>query len=196
MLKKTRILTIIIILCVGMCSGCTSSPGTDSKKPDTPVKETTAQGLSEKDTRPIMQLGQPVTVTDFCEFTLDKVEFTTEVIPSRPADFYTYYQVKQNDRIYLHIIARVKNLQPDGQIADTFADVEAKYDNKYQYTGFCSIEESGGGDLTYSNITNIDPLTTAVMHYIIEVPKEVETSGKTLELTVSINGEEYLYKVR
>ncbi|SCG82865.1 putative lipoprotein [Proteiniborus sp. DW1] len=143
-----------------------------------------------------VRLDETILIEDFAELTIKKVEFTKRVNPPNPDSYYSYYQVKEEGLTFLHVITEVKNLQAQSVGADKFLDIEAKYNSKYIYNGFSTIEESGGGDFNYTSITGIDPLKKGKIHFLIEVPIEVETEANPLELKVNINGKSYSYKVR
>lgn len=49
----------------------------------------------------------------------------------------------------------IKSLLESGKSADEFASVTIKYDGKYEYNTFSTIEENGGADFSYTNITSI-----------------------------------------
>lgn len=51
-------------------------------------------------------------------------------------------------------------------------------------------------DFTYSNITNISPLATEYLHYLFEVPAEVETSGEVVIVEFTVGGNTYSHTVR
>ena len=88
---------------------------------------------------------------------------------------------------YLDVSISTKNLRTTARSADEFGSVTAIVGAGYEYDGFSVIEESGGSDFTYSNIADIAPLETAVIHYLISIPNEVaedETASITLELTM------------
>ena len=65
-----------------------------------------------------------------------------------------------------------------------------------EYKGFSTIEEKNRGDFAYTSITGIDPLTTEYVHYLFEVPEEVAGSEEPIEITISVDGNEYTYNAR
>lgn len=157
------------------------------------------EGINETETNMnIREIGldETISIEDFAEFTIKKVEFAKRVNPPNPDSYYSYYQVKEDGLIYLHVVTEVKNLQAQSVLADEFMDIEAKYNNKYIYNGFSTIEKSGGGDFTYTSITGIDPLKKGRIHFLIEVPIEVKNETYPLELKININGRSYVYEVR
>lgn len=79
--------------------------------------------------------------------------------------------------------------------ADEVADVEVKYDNKYEYSTFDTMEKNGGEDFTYTNISRIEPLKNGTLVFLAEVPDEVKSSGKPLYADFKIEGETYRYTI-
>lgn len=133
---------------------------------------------------------------DYAELTLQGASFTKKVAPPKASGFYTYYEVKSNDKVYVHVPISFKNLMTIGKAADEALSVKLIYDNKYEYRSFSFVEENGGSDFTYSNITNIDPLTSKNLHYLIEVPTEVQDSDAEVAIIVNVNGEKYKYQLK
>ena len=89
-----------------------------------------------------------------------------------------------------------KNWKAKDVGADDVMSAVLTYAGKYEYNGFSMIEEDNRGDFTYSNITSIAPLATEYLHYLFEVPEEVEKSGDSIEIEFMIGGNTYSYKVR
>ncbi len=139
-------------------------------------------------------IDQPVTIADVGELTFKKATFTDKVVPPKPTGFYTYYQVKTEGHTYLDIVVAYKNLEGSGKPANEVGRIIVLYDGKYEYTSFSTIEKQGGSDFTYTNITDIAPLTTGVLHFICEVPVEVRDSGKPIIATINIS--KHSYKLR
>lgn len=131
------------------------------------------------------------------EVIIRETGFKQDIIPSNPNSYYTHYQVKDTNNTYFYLVADVKNISSIGLRADNVAKVKMKYDNKYEYTTYSTIEESGGGTFTYTNITNIDPLTTRKVYYLVEVPKTIAEENETaVEAEITINDNTYLLKIR
>jgi hypothetical protein len=65
----------------------------------------------------------------------------------------------------------VTNYQGDSKDVDTFISARATFDGKYKYTGFIASEDDDGEGI--SSYNDIDPLTTAKVFYLIEIPKSV-----------------------
>ncbi len=171
---------------------------TDQKSDTTPKFEPadTKSDTIPKDDLEVIELNKAVNILDFCEFTLIKIELTDIVKPPKANGFHTYYEIKDKNNIYIHVVCKIKNLQAKSFDSGKFADIDVKYNNKYEYTSFSTIEKSGGSDFTYTNITDIDPLITETLHFIAEVPKEVQSSNLPIDLTVKINDKKFNCKFR
>ena len=132
---------------------------------------------------------------DYGEITLKSVEFNSRVDPANPTGYYTYYEVKGSEGIYIDAVVEFKNLKADSQEAYGLFDVKAIYDNAYNYSGFTVIESDDGETFDFLMSTDIDTLTSKTMHALIEVPLEITESGKPLAVVFEFNGKEYKYEL-
>lgn len=140
--------------------------------------------------------GQVYTIPDLCEFTVNYAELKKEVLPPNPGSFYNYYQ-EEDGSTYLDVSVSIKNTRTTARTADQFGVVKVICGDGYEYDTFSTIEESGGGNFTYTNITNIDPLMTGVVHYIASIPNELaDDSTVSISLDMSILDNEYTMTVR
>lgn len=125
---------------------------------------------------------QVYAIDGFCEFTIQSISFSYDVLPDAQDSFYTHYQA-EDDKIYLDIDIDVKNLQKEPLMCDNIATFTLDYNDGYTYTAFAVVEDSTTG-FTYANITAIDPLETKAMRYLVDCPIEVYTSDHPLFLTM------------
>ena len=139
-------------------------------------------------------VGETV-VTKNAEFYVDFANITKDVLPPKPGNYYSHYEADAG-KTYVDFCVAYKNLTEKGVDADETISADLKYANKYDYTGSSMIEEDSRGDFTYSNITEISPLTTEYVHYLFEVPDEVANSAESIVITFTIDGNEYSYTVR
>ncbi|BFH60480.1 bZIP transcription factor [Paenibacillus azoreducens] len=160
--------------------------------------EATSQTKSEEQNKkmPLLTKNKMQLFDNFAEITITKTKFSKKIEPSSPSSFYTYYEAKGEDTTYLALYIKIKNLNESGTTANKFANVIFKYDDKFSYDAFSVLEENGGGNFTYTNITDINPLSSNTVIFLAEVPKEVETGNKSVTAEVKVNGETYLYKIR
>ncbi|SFE52153.1 hypothetical protein SAMN04487969_103192 [Paenibacillus algorifonticola] len=216
---------IFAVAAMLVMAGCSASPAADSSAEVSQLKEQVSQLSAENEklkaelaetadtaavsgassepepepsanTGSVLELKKALVIADFAEVTLTKTEFTSKVVPPKPDSFYTYYEVKDAENIYLDVVLKFKSLLSSSKSADDFASVQVKYDSKYEYESFSTIEESGGSNFTYTNITSIEPLKTGVLHFIAELPKEAAKDKKPIDIIVTIEGKEYVYSLR
>lgn len=164
-----------------------SEPKTEnkvSKKENKPTKKTTS-----------IALDQTVIQEDVYEVTVIGYDFGKKIMPSNPPSYYTYYEAKEEGHQYLDLKLNYKNLEATGIDADTVASAKLKYAGKYEYTSFSVIEDSDG-DFTYSNITDISPLTVGKMHYLFDIPDEVADGTEPLVATITVKGNTYEFVIR
>jgi hypothetical protein len=201
---KMAALKLVVVSGIIILSGCganqanSADPAENQKsKEQLLVNDKSGESDTPADGEPAtISLNQPLTIPDFAEITLKKVSFTTKVTPPNPGSFYTYYEVKDSANIFYDIVVDIKNLLPTGKMSNEFIAVKVKYDGKYEYGSFSTIEEGGGSDFTYTNITSIEPLKSGTIHFIAELPVDVSKDQKPLEVIVASNGEDYVYKAR
>lgn len=131
------------------------------------------------------------------EFYIIDHEFTQDLLPPNRGGFYTHYQVEDTNNVYLVVNLNVKNVAQINLGADTIANVEIIYDNKYTYSSFPVLEKKDGTGYDYSNITDIAPLTSRKMCYLAEMPLEARDSGLPVKAVITVgSGEEYEYIIR
>ncbi len=82
-------------------------------------------------------------VNDFAEITLKSNNLGQIINPPNPGDFYTYYENKEPNQVFLDTVITVKSLQTSGKEASDFVSVKIIYDDKYEYTTFSTLEENG-----------------------------------------------------
>ena len=145
---------------------------------------------------PEVTVGQVNTIPNLCDFTVNYGELKTEVLPPRPTSFYTYYP-EQDGKTYLDVSIRVKNTRTTARRADEFGTVKVICGAGYEYSAFSIIEEKNGGNFTYTNITNIEPLTTGELHYLASIPNELaEDASVPIVVELSILNHDYTMQVR
>lgn len=203
-MKKLSSLLLAGVL-VWALAGCTNEKptanNTQTATPNTVNQESKTATPEPKKATPepkftAIQAGEKVQVADYCEFTLESAKFSKKVIPSNPGTFYTYYEAKEAGTTYLDTIISIKSLLTEAKAADDFASVKLKYNNKYEYKTFSTIENQGGKDFTYTNITSIEPLKSGKLHFLAEVPEEVQNGSEPLSITITINKKDYQFNVR
>lgn len=142
-----------------------------------------------------LAMNETVTKDNKYELTIVGTNFGKTILPPNTSSFYTYYEAKTDGHQYLEVKYNYKNLTESNVRADNIASMTIKYDNKYEYTGFCVIEDTDS-DFTYANITNIAPLTTGKMHYLFDLPDEVVNGEGSIIATIKCGNDTYEIVVR
>jgi len=140
-----------------------------------------------------IQIGSMIT-TDRMEITINKIEFSYDVLPDDTSSFYTHYPAGTG-KVYIHIDTDIKNIQKQNLECDDIMSVEANYNNGYTYKSSTVPEDSSTG-FTYANITTIKPLETLGVRFLVECPQEVEETDNSLHLIFKIDNKEYKYTIR
>lgn len=189
-----RFLSIMLCFLIGFSTmGCSTSKSENTDT--TEKKDVKTETVSKKEFIDLMPGGE-VILEDYGNFTLTKAYISKKIDPPNPGSFYTYYEAKEPNTSYLDTVITFKNTSTNTISADEVANVQVIYDGKYKYETFSAIEENNGEDFTFTNITNIESLKSGNLHFLAEVPDEVTTSGKSIEISIKINGKEYRYKMQ
>lgn len=146
---------------------------------------------TEKPEELILKIGDTIK-SDSMEVTINKIEFSYDVLPDDISGFYTHYEA-DSGKIYIHIDTDVKNLAKQNLNCDKIMTVKADYNKGYIYKGLTVPEDAITG-LTYASIATIDPLETLGIRFIIECPEEVVDSDNSLFLTIQLHGTKDIYK--
>ncbi len=174
-------------------TGSTDNQETPVKENDKEIEEVIEQPQPQT---PVIKLGEVIAIDDFAEITVTNNSFGKRIDPPNPASFYSYYENKEAEETFLDTVITLKSLLTSAKSSDEFVDVKIVYDNKYEYRTFSAIEDNGGSDFTYTNITSIEPLKSGVLHFLASVPLAVESDGKPLKAVITINGTEYEQIIR
>lgn len=159
----------------------------NSKKED--VKKEKSSEIKE------IKTGEVVSVDDYCELTVNDTKFDKIISPPNAEGVYSYYEAEGEGKTLFESVINIKNLLPDGKMADEFLSVKILY-NKYEYGTFSTIEYDDGSDFTYTNITSIEPLTNGALHFLATVPESMENDNKPLAIIIKANNKEFKYNIR
>lgn len=139
-------------------------------------------------------IGDLITTNDY-EFTLKKVELSYEVLPPNTSSVYTSYPA-ESGKVSVHVEADVKNtMQRDLRIDELFT-ASVLYDGQYPYDGFTIVNDGDNSFDWVGSYTAATPLETCIAHAIVECPAEVDTSGKSILVTLDLGGAQYEYALR
>lgn len=133
--------------------------------------------------------GETIEEADFATMVFKGIEYTDDLLPSNTSGSYRHYEIDNTSNTYLVAKFDITNYTSGDKKCDTFMGVKATYMDKYTYTGFVVVEDEDGKG--FDQYEQVSPLTTRQFYYLIEVPKTV--SSNPAKLTISFNGQEYIY---
>ncbi len=144
---------------------------------------------SGKDSRELVD-GQ-VVVTDNAKFYVEYSKFAKEVTPPAPGSAYVYYKA-EDGKTYIDVCIVYTNLSTE-KIAVHKA-VSADLDQAEAQAEVVEIGKRSNFD--NSGPIDIIPLCTEYVHYIFQVPEELETSSEKVTISFKIDGKRYTYSVK
>lgn len=190
------IFSILLVVTFNACNQEQSSKDNNTTK--TSSKNTSIVKNEEKKKPAFKEIKKDdlIKMDDYCEFKITNTKFAKKIIPPNPDGMYTYYEAKEPGTTYFDTTINIKNLLTSGKTSDEFLSVKVIYDGKYEYNTFATIEENNGTEFTYANITSIEPLKNGVLHFLAEVPEEIEKDTKTLETIITANKQQFKFKIK
>ncbi len=132
-----------------------------------------------------------VVFTDNAEFYVEYSEFTKQVTPPSLGSAYNYYTA-EDGKMFVDFCVAYTNRSSRNITADKA--VSAKLDQAEARTTV--TEQSERSMFDYSNLVNVIPLCTEYIHYIFQVPEELETSGDQVTISFKIDGSNFTYSVK
>lgn len=143
----------------------------------------------------IIALGDTI-ITNEYEFTLNKIEFSYEILPEKTNRVYTSYPAEKG-KVYIHIDGQLKNLMKRDIRIDELFTPFAVYDDGYVYNGFVIVNDGDNSFDWVGSYSAASPLATCHVHGLIEVPIDLEESDKTLIVSVKLSdGISYQFNYR
>ncbi|MDE6675221.1 MAG: hypothetical protein K2K19_10500, partial [Acetatifactor sp.] len=109
----------------------TLEESTDEDASTSPIEEDTPEVNSAL---PILTIGETVSVDEKCEFYLDYVNITDDVMPPKPGSWYSHYEA-DDGKVYVDVCVAYKNLATRNIDADEVMTGKLIYSGKYEYKG-------------------------------------------------------------
>jgi len=180
-----KLLCFLMLLVTFLVVGCNAENQTASKEVSKEGSTVADSKVSEEDKKveePGMQeiSAGGVITGENCEIKINSVNLSYDVLPDDTSGFYTHYQADPG-KVYIDVDVDVKNTIKQNLSCDEIMWVTADYNGGYTYTGGAIVDDSSTG-FTYANISQIDPLETKGMKYLIDCPEEVEQTTNPLFL--------------
>lgn len=156
---------------------------------DKPADEEPQSSQQEESTAPILTVGESVTLDGMCEFHVDQALITEDP---------EFYFEADTGRTYVDFWITYQHLADYTIHADQIMDGKLIYSGQYEYDGVAVACEEEGSSLSWSHAHTVQmgPSDTREVHYIFTVPKEVQDSGRMVELYMNIRGDDYRVIVR
>lgn len=190
--KKLSIpmIILIIIIILGILGAISSN-----HTPTNSDNNSSSSIETSKNEKKYISLNEAISGKDW-DITIKDIYFGQKIEPPEKPMFYNYYQVKDTNNTYLCIVIDAKNKSNLDLSASNVATLKVKYKDSYTYTSFSAIPDNSLG-FTYTNITNIKPLTNNSIYYLAEMPNTISTETDTpIELELKFENQNYYYKYR
>lgn len=180
-MRKYLGLAIMIILIVSF-TGCA----------DRPTSEVQPTAQPEENTAPMLAEGETITIDGMCEFRMNYV-----TIAEDPDSFFK----AETGKAYVDFCITYTNLGDYTITADPIMEGKLIYSGQYEYNGINSTVDVENGSpwdspWEYAYRIKMQPSDTRQVHYLFSVPKEVQDSGRMIELNMNIRGNDYRVIVR
>ena len=185
-------LALSLVAC-GTTEGASSIASSTSSEVASSAESEIISEEKQSDLIPTVTIGQTVEIPDVCEFTIEDANIVTKVTPPSPASYYRYYEADEG-KAYVNICVAYKNLSTTAVSSDDVMSGKAIYADKYEYDGFVVSEDENRSTFTYSK--DVSPLTTEYIHYLFNIPEEVQNASDEVRVEINIGGTEYCIPVR
>ena len=139
--------------------------------------------------------SKEVKILDNCEFSVNGVTLTYDVIPPNPGDYYAHFEAEPGKMIVDATIL-YKNTSSTKIKVDQIGKSTLVLNERYEYAGFVVAEKPDGTEFTDADVTDILPLETGYIHHLFMVPEEIGTSKDPVYICFTIDGTEYKYIMR
>lgn len=156
-----------------------------------------AEGFSEDKTTSIIITKGSMQTTSTCEFELTGYTIADRIEPENCTESYYHYFKASAGNVYVDVKFKIKNLQNNAIQQDSVLKrVKLIYDDTYEYDcSFVTVDKNGDFQ-NFTNLYDINPLTTLEYHMLSEVPSEVKNSGKRLVCQIEVDGSVYKCRLR
>ena len=159
---------------------------------DIPLDDTGAEDQASVTTKPL-SIGETVTTDDY-ELTVNSIDFSYEVSPSDTSGVYTSYPA-DSGKVYIDIKANFKNLMPRDILIKELPTATVTYNDQYKYTGFAIVDRGNSFDWA-RNYVVATPLSTEIIHILVECPKEVATSDGSVVVSIMMGQTAYEFALK
>lgn len=178
-MRKYFCLVIMIILTVSF-TGCADRP-TGSTAQESQIPQ------PEENTAPVLAVGETVTIDGEYEFQMNYVTIT-----EHPESYFE----AETGKTYVDFCITYKNLGDYIVPANNIMEGKLIYSGQYEYEGTDTVDAEDGSPWSRAGAIKMNPSDTRQVHYFFTVPKEVQDSGRMVELNMNIRQNDYRVIVR
>jgi putative phage lipoprotein len=141
--------------------------------------------------------NQNLSIPSICSFSIERYEIAKTIMPKNPTGIYHYFEAPRGST-FIDVIMPIKNQASTATRQDGVVDgVKVLYDGEYEYICQAVVEINDGGELEqFTSLYTINPLQTMQYHMLAQLPETAAYDGKSLEVIVSVDGNEYICKLR
>lgn len=176
-MRKYLSLILMIILTISF-TGCADRPAAEGQPTIQP----------EESTAPVLAEGETITIDGMCEFRMNYV-----TIAEHPESFFE----AEKGKAYVDFCITYTNLGDYIITASQIMEGKLIYSGQYEYDGINStVDVEEGRPWDYAHTIKMQPSDTRQVHYLFSVPKEVQDSGRMVELNMRIRENDYRVIVR
>lgn len=156
------------------------------------VTETALPMVNTKTVKKLTSLGETITIQNYSHFLIESIKFRNVVLPPNTSGYYRYYEAPSG-ATFMVIIATVKNLSSIIRSVDDLVEVNLNYDNQYYYSSEALLVDNDG---EFTTLYGLSPLLSGQVYYLLQVPKEMESSSKSIIITFRSHDVEFIYHFR
>ncbi len=143
----------------------------------------------------ILEKDVPFAAGDDCVVTYGGYSFTDRVAAQNAEKYSACYENTAENNTYLDVIINYENTGESGIRADT-ACVMTVNDGTRDYPCFAAAETDGGKNIEFASGQTVGSGETARIHYIFDVPKELERGEGAISAKAIIANVGYVINLR
>lgn len=123
-------------------------------------------------------------------------DFTTRILPPDTSGAYLYYSA-DDDKIFLDMKFKVKNLDKyEMNLNNIFTNVALDYNNGYSYNTVRYYWTEGDDISNVYSWDTLEPLNETTYHVTVEVPRAIAKDNKSITVTLNVEQQPQILKVR
>lgn len=165
-MKKRTVLVLIIFVFSFILSGC------NNNKKDS---NTISEGELSKD--------KVYKVDNWCEYSFMDIKADTRIEPSMPGEYFSYYEITEEGKVYLATTLEIKNTGKNVQTVDNFLQLGYSLGEE-SFGAFAAVETVDGGNFEYANMIKLEPKSKATVVYLAQVPQEKAKGDVNIKMNI------------